>query len=133
MIIPVYYYQMRLFTCIKLFALLLLWCNSLFAIDSTQACRVDMASLAGTYRGECKKGLANGKGEAIGIVHYYTGIFKNGLPNGKGIYHFHEDQYYTGNFQDGIKEGKGEMHYMRHNLPDSVVKGYWSGDEFRGV
>jgi hypothetical protein len=104
---------------------------SLWAADSTQTCRVMLPKLAGTYKGDCKKGLANGAGEAIGL-HHYTGQFKNGMPNGKGTYHFHEDQFYTCNFQDGVKEGKGEMHYLRYNVPDSIVKGFWSGDEFRG-
>jgi len=39
--------------------------------------------------------------------------------------------YYTGNFQEGIKEGKGEFHYVKGNA-DSVLKGYWSGNEYRG-
>jgi hypothetical protein len=98
---------------------------------SAQSCKVELASLTGSYEGACKNGFANGKGEAIG-VHHYTGFFKNGLPDGKGAYYFNDNTYYSGNFQDGIKEGKGEMHYIRKNLPDSIIKGYWSGDEYKG-
>lgn len=90
-----------------------------------------MKELAGTYVGECKNGLANGKGEAKGN-HHYTGSFKQGLPNGAGIYYYSDYQFYDGIFQNGIKEGKGEMHYINKLRPDSVVKGYWSGDEYRG-
>lgn len=25
-------------------------------------------------------------------------------------------------------EGKGKMHYTRENNPDSIAKGYWSGN-----
>jgi hypothetical protein len=106
-------------------------CNGLCAQDSTQSCRVEQKSLVGTYTGECKKGLANGKGEATGYDHY-TGLFKNGWPDGKGVYYYRDGSYYDGNFQEGIKEGKGEMHFIRAAGPDSVVKGYWSGDEYRG-
>ncbi len=98
--------------------------------DST-SCKVIWKNLAGSYTGDCKNGLASGKGEAWGFQHY-TGSFKNGMPNGNGVYYYSDSEYHTGNFQDGIKEGKGETHYLRKAMPDSIVKGYWSADEFRG-
>ncbi len=106
-------------------------CTAAFAQDSTQSCKVSVVDLAGKYTGECKNGYANGKGEAVGL-NRYTGSFKNGLPHGAGIYYYGDSNYYSGNFQDGIKEGKGEYHYLKNGLPDSVVKGFWSADEFRG-
>lgn len=105
--------------------------NSALAQDSIQSCKIELTNLMGKYIGECKNGYANGKGEATGI-HHYIGTFKNGLPHGTGIYYYNDSAYYSGNFQDGIKEGKGEFHYMRKGLPDSLVKGYWSADVFRG-
>jgi hypothetical protein len=99
--------------------------------QDANACKVSLPNLRGIYKGECKNGLAEGNGEAQG-VHRYTGTFKNGLPNGKGIYYSSETVYYSGVFQNGLKEGKGEMHYLKTGAPDSVVKGYWSGDIFRG-
>jgi hypothetical protein len=104
----------------------------LVAQDSSQTCKVDLAALVGKYTGECKNGYANGKGDASGL-HHYTGIFKNGLPHGMGIYNYNDSSYYTGNFQEGIMEGKGEMHDLRKGLPDSVVKGFWSANEYRGT
>lgn len=104
---------------------------SLFAQDSTNACKVLTKELEGRYVGECKKGLAQGKGEAQG-THRFIGNFKNGLPHGEGVYYYNEAHYHKGKFQEGIKEGKGEMHYLRNGQPDSVIKGYWSGDEYRG-
>jgi hypothetical protein len=93
-------------------------------------CKVTDPDLSGTYQGECKNGLANGKGEAKGM-HSYNGTFKAGLPDGKGTYYYSANVFYTGTFQDGIKEGNGELHYLR-NGSDSTIKGYWSGGEFRG-
>lgn len=115
-----------------LLLLLLLGCYSLSAQDVTPSCKVELSSLIGSYKGACKNGFANGQGEAVG-THHYIGQFKNGLPNGRGIYYFSDSTYYTGNFQDGIKEGKGEMHYQYKGLTDSVLKGYWSGDAYRGT
>ena len=105
--------------------------SGLFAQENEAGCKVLQNTLVGKYTGECKKGLADGKGEAIG-QHHYTGSFKKGLPNGKGIYYYNDSLYHSGNFQDGIKEGKGETHFLRAGKEDSVVKGYWSADEFKG-
>lgn len=103
----------------------------IYSQKDSSACRVITKELAGSYTGGCKNGLANGKGEANGVYHY-KGSFRAGMPDGAGIYYYSENEYYDGNFQDGIKEGKGEMHYIRKSMPDSVIKGFWSGGEFRG-
>lgn len=112
-------------------AIIVLNLSNLYAQDSIKLCRVEMKSLIGTYSGECRNGYANGKGEAKGLDRY-EGLFKNGLPNGKGIYYYNDSIYYSGNFQDGVKEGKGEIHYLRKGMSDSLLKGYWSADEYRG-
>ena len=104
---------------------------NLCAQGSTQTCKVESTNLIGSYQGECKNGFAHGKGEAKGR-HRYVGLFRYGLPNGKGTYYGDAGVYYEGNFQDGLKEGKGEAHYVRTGLSDSIVKGYWSADEYRG-
>lgn len=104
---------------------------NLYSQDNVKDCKVELTTLNGTYAGECKKGFAHGKGEAKG-AHHYVGIFKYGLPNGKGTYYYSNSVYYTGNFQEGLKEGKGEIHYKREGMEDSVIKGYWSADEYRG-
>jgi hypothetical protein len=87
--------------------------------------------LKGNYAGDCKNGYAHGKGDAKGSQHY-VGQFKYGLPNGQGTYYYSDSVYHTGAFQDGIKEGKGTSYYVRPGKADSVVKGYWSADIFRG-
>lgn len=103
---------------------------NLYAQQNTE-CKVDWAPLNGSYTGDCKNGYAHGKGEAKGSQRY-TGQFKNGLPNGQGTYYYTDSIYHVGNFQDGIKEGKGTTYYVRVGKPDSVVKGYWSADVYRG-
>jgi hypothetical protein len=105
--------------------------HSVTAQENSQNCKVLDENLTGTYKGDCINGIADGKGEAKGR-HSYTGPFKNGMPNGTGIYTYADNMYYNGNFQDGVKEGKGEFHYLRNGLADSIVKGYWSGNEYRG-
>ena len=104
---------------------------NIYAQEKSQPCKVSLASIANEYTGDCKNGLANGQGTAKGI-HRYVGNFKNGLPDGNGTYYFSDSTYYIGNFQEGIKEGKGEFHYLTKKSTDSVVKGYWSGNEYRG-
>ena len=101
------------------------------AQTNNQDCKVLLTTINQSYNGECKKGLANGKGEATGL-HKYSGVFKNGAPNGNGIYSFSDSVYYVGSFLDGLKEGKGEMHDHRSGAADTLIKGYWSGGEYRG-
>jgi hypothetical protein len=35
-------------------------------------------------------------------------------------------------FRTEIKEGKGSSYFIRAGKPDSVIKGYWSGNVYRG-
>lgn len=122
-------YKLRLIK--NLAAIVVLSCGKLYAQDSAKPCQVKMVNIMGSYSGDCKNGYANGKGEAKGADRY-IGLFKNGLPNGKGTYYYGDSLYYTGNFQDGVKEGKGEIHDLRNGTADSLIKGYWSADEYRG-
>lgn len=101
------------------------------AQDNISACKVLTLTLNQHYAGGCKNGLADGQGEASGQQHY-KGTFKDGKPNGAGVYYYDDGSYHAGFFQDGQKEGKGETHYLRKGSADSIVKGYWSGNIFRG-
>jgi hypothetical protein len=123
---------MKMIRLVFFLMLILLQVVSLQAQKDSTACKVNWTSLQGSYTGDCKDGLASGKGAARGI-HSYTGGFKNGMPNGIGTYSFSDSLYFKGNFQDGLKEGKGEMHYQRRAMADSIISGYWSADEFRGA
>jgi hypothetical protein len=59
----------------------------------TGDCRVAKASISGSYTGDCKNGLAHGKGIAQGIDRY-EGEFTKGLPSGTGIYRWADGVYY---------------------------------------
>lgn len=113
-----------------IFVLIFLIRPDVYAQDTSRTCKVLMEAIKGEYTGECKKGLGHGKGESKGLLKY-AGNFKYGLPNGKGIL-YAAAYFFDGNFLNGLKEGKGEMHYIRPGETDSIIKGYWSGDEYRG-
>ena len=84
--------------------------------------------LVGTYTGDLKKGLADGKGTAQGQDEY-TGDFKKGLPDGVGVYTDSLGNVYTGAFRHGRKEGRGIMVWAGWK-EDSIIKGYWDNDKF---
>ena len=63
------------------------------AQEDTSWCKVKVRNLVGTYTGDCKLGLADGKGDAKGIEHY-TGNFKEGFPNGNGVYYYNDTMYH---------------------------------------
>ena len=90
-----------------------------------------MNALVGSYLGDCKMGLANGDGTAHGL-HRYTGNFKDGLPNGNRDLLLQRFPILQRQIPGWQREGKGEMHITRSSMSDSVVAGFWSGDEYRG-
>ena len=96
-----------------------------------EACKVQMASIAGSYEGDCKKGKANGTGKASGLDQY-EGEFKDGLPNGKGHYHWANGNYYDGAWVNGKRQGPGVTTYLKKGKIDSVVTGFWKKDEYVG-
>jgi hypothetical protein len=93
-------------------------------------CKVLLPEIAGSYTGDCKNGLANGKGIAQGIDRY-EGQFSKGMPQGRGKYTWANGSVYNGQWVKGLKEGQGEM---VHSLSgrDSTVKGYWKNDKYIG-
>lgn len=112
---------------IKRFVLIIMFFTGLYTYGQQSECRVLKAEISGTYNGDCKKGLANGKGIAQG-KDYYEGEFTKGLPDGKGTYKWASGEYYEGQWKNGIREGSGKMVYS-----DSIVTGYWKGDKYVGV
>jgi len=94
-------------------------------------CKVLAKNLVGTYQGKCKKGLAHGKGIAIG-KNTYTGMFKKGWPNGKGVLKFSNGDYFDGNFKNGLLNGKGKF-VFKVNGVDSVRVGYWEKNKYVGL
>ena len=93
-------------------------------------CKVLMSEISGTYNGSCKKGLADGLGEAIGVDRY-KGEFKKGLPNGIGTYLWHTGETYNGEWKSGLRDGKGK-YVIKSMGRDSTISGIWKEDKYIG-
>ncbi len=93
-------------------------------------CKVLLSQLSGEYKGECKKGLANGIGEAKGTDRY-EGSFKKGNPHGKGIYYYSNGAVYEGGFLNGKRHGKGKLSFY---VEDKLIieEGIWEADNYIG-
>jgi hypothetical protein len=89
-------------------------------------CKVKLPEISGSYSGECKKGLAHGKGTAQGIDRYEGQFFK-GLPEGNGIYKWANGSYYEGEWKKGMRNGQGKF-----VSGDSVVTGFWKANQYQG-
>ncbi len=93
-------------------------------------CKVLMAGIGDTYKGSCKKGLADGHGEASGIDKY-KGQFKKGLPDGTGTYTWQSGDTYTGEWKKGLRDGRGK-YIFKYMGRDSVISGLWKDDKYAG-
>jgi len=97
-----------------------------------KGCRVLKNGLDETYKGDCKKGLAQGSGTAKGRLGTYVGEFKKGFPHGSGKLEYLRSDvfgaYYTGDWIRGMRDGKGVFYYS----PDSIMDGYWQKDKYIG-
>jgi hypothetical protein len=99
---------------------------STFAYTQQNSCKVTIPAISESYTGQCKKGLAHGKGIAQGIDHF-EGQFRKGMPNGTGVYTWADGTIYEGHWKNGNREGLGKMIFK-----DSVVTGYWKNDKYMG-
>ena len=99
-------------------------------VYAQKKCQVLIPEISGTYKGKCKKGLAHGKGLAVGI-DTYEGRFSEGRPSGKGKYTWADGRIFEGTFKDGIMDGQGTMTYPREG-EDSIVSGIWKDDNYYG-
>ena len=98
--------------------------------QNSAECKVLLTQLSGQYNGECKKGLANGIGEAIGTDRY-TGSFKKGLPNGTGVYYYSTGAVYEGNFLNGKRHGQGKLVFQNEGT-EMTEEGIWEEDNYIG-
>jgi len=108
--------------------MLILICGSM--LYGQQKCKVLLPEISGTYTGKCKKGLANGKGLAVG-TDTYEGKFSKGLPAGRGKYTWADGRVFQGEFKEGIMEGNGTMTYPTAR-GDSIVSGIWKDEVYYG-
>ena len=91
-------------------------------------CEVLVPNLEGKYTGKCKKGLAHGKGKAVG-KDTYKGNFRKGLPNGEGTYTWSSGAQYVGDWVAGDRTGEGVYKSKSINA-DSVQEGIWKENEY---
>lgn len=110
----------------KYMLLLALMAGNLLSAQHSD-CKVLVPRISGTYQGECRKGLAQGKGVAHGIDSY-EGEFRKGLPEGLGVYKWADGSYYEGYWKQGLRDGSGIMTFR----PDSTLRGFWKADRYTG-
>lgn len=112
------------------FSLVFLLTTCSLFVFGQQTCKVLNPRLVGNYDGRCKKGLANGKGVAVGIDRY-EGRFLDGLPNGDGTYTWDSGNSYTGDWISGQRHGIGK-YFMHLVNKDSIQDGLWQNDVYMG-
>lgn len=108
-------------------------CVFIVAANSSKAqeiCKVLVSNLQGTYQGDCKKGLADGQGNAKG-VDAYIGTFKSGYPNGKGKYTWSNGAVYEGDWKMGLRNGEGKYSYTQDGT-NKIEEGIWKKDIYTG-
>lgn len=112
--------------------LVLLMVSSITTLSASaqSGCMVLIPALDGKYTGDCKAGLADGEGEAVG-EDYYKGEFVRGLPEGEGTYLWKNGATYTGQWKRGLRHGKGKYQYSTEEK-DSILAGEWKNDKFLG-
>lgn len=101
-----------------------------FSLSAQKSCKVLVPEIDSVYTGKCKKGLANGKGTAIGIDSY-VGKFSKGYPNGHGTYTWANGDAYTGSWKEGKRSGEGKL-TLRLQETDSIIDGMWEDDKYMG-
>jgi len=94
------------------------------------SCQVLKPEINGTYAGDCKKGLAHGKGKATG-TDTYEGRFVKGYPEGKGTYTWSTGEVYQGEWKKGLREGEGTYRFS-NNGRDTLLTGIWEQDQYKG-
>lgn len=111
-------------------ALLLAFFVSANKMLSQTSCRVLLPAISQSYSGDCKRGLANGTGQATG-EDFYKGEFVKGLPEGKGNYIWKNGATYEGEWKKGMRDGKG-IYIHKYEDMDSVLDGVWKEDKYLG-
>jgi hypothetical protein len=99
-----------------------------FNAFSQDTCKVLKPEISGKYTGDCKNGLADGKGIAEG-KDKYEGKFKKGLPNGQGTYTWSTGEVFKGGWEEGKKDGEGKFTFKSNGV-DSTRIGFWKNDVF---
>lgn len=91
--------------------------------EAPAKCAVLDPELKGSYAGDCRDGVADGYGEAIGTARY-KGEFKAGRKHGKGVKTWPSGDRYEGDFVADRKEGSGAYTWGRGSA--------WAGEKYSG-
>ena len=118
---------MKIINQICIFIIFSFFCQSTVC---QQNCKVLKSELAGSYKGKCKNGLADGKGLANG-TDTYKGHFIKGLPDGEGTYTWATGESYTGQWREGKRNGAGKYTFS-YQVKDSTITGIWENDSYKG-
>lgn len=110
--------------------MILFLCAIPFLLVAQENCKVFVPQISGQYVGKCKKGLAHGKGLAIGIDRY-EGSFKKGYPEGKGTYTWSTGEVYTGEWLNGKRNGIGTYTFTEDGQL-MEQEGVWKDDVYKG-
>jgi hypothetical protein len=73
------------------------------------------------YKGYCKNGFRNGRGELFSDTHYYIGGWKNGFRNGDGEEILYNGDKYIGEWEYDLKSGQGTMTYSSDKIFQSAL------------
>ena len=92
-------------------------------------CKVLLPDISGKYTGDCKDGLADGKGTAEG-KDKYVGNFKKGLPNEHGIYVYSTGDVFEGDWKKGLRHGPGKLK-TKINGKDTIITGTWKNGKLK--
>ena len=115
---------------IKLNIVFILFAFAAVTLYSQEKCKVLKADINIEYSGECKKGLAHGKGYAKG-ENEYEGNFKKGLPNGDGNMIYADGSKYIGEWKNGFRNGTGK-YIFNIDGKDTISDGIWKNDKYMG-
>ncbi|MBE0675814.1 MAG: hypothetical protein IH591_14235 [Bacteroidales bacterium] len=97
------------------------------SLAAQEGCKVLVPALEGKYTGDCRRGLANGEGSAVGTDSYQGG-FRNGLPHGYGVYTYSDGIKYIGNFLNGKRDGHGFLSKPKEVGYELLDYGQWFAD-----
>jgi hypothetical protein len=92
--------------------------------DQASPCEVLDPELQAEYRGKCRRGLAHGKGRAVGSA-IYEGEFRKGMKHGKGVKTWAWGDRYEGAFEKDRKHGHGIYTWGEGTA--------WGGERYEGA
>ncbi len=102
----------------------------MYSAYAQTSCRVLLPSISVSYSGDCRRGLADGTGQATG-EDFYKGNFVKGLPEGNGTYIWKNGAKYEGEWEKGMRDGYG-IYTHKVQDQDTVLDGQWKDNKYLG-